>query len=171
MNFKQLLDLTYNMIDEVDEDEQIEIIVKGAINEAYRDLAKIDKRISTAYVPVIMGAITLPDNCLQVVSTSPELTNEDKIVGNSIITNKSGIVKMVYATSPEELIENEDEPDLNIFLHEALCLYACYKYMLHRKKVEESEYFLNRYIMKINNYEQAQAEMINCVNDSVVIDY
>ena len=36
MNFKQLLDLTYNMIDEVDEDEQIEIIVKGAINEAYR---------------------------------------------------------------------------------------------------------------------------------------
>ena len=118
-----------------------------------------------------MGAITLPDNCLQVVSTSPELTNEDKIVGNSIITNKSGIVKMVYATSPEELIENEDEPDLNIFLHEALCLYACYKYMLHRKKVEESEYFLNRYIMKINNYEQTQAEMISCVNDSVVIDY
>ena len=78
---------------------------------------------------------------------------------------------MVYATSPEELIENEDEPDLNIFLHEALCLYACYKYMLHRKKVEESEYFLNRYVMKINNYEQTQAEMINCVNDSVVIDY
>ena len=43
--------------------------------------------------------------------------------------------------------------------------------MLHRKKVEESEYFLNRYVMKINNYEQTQAEMINCVNDSVVIDY
>ena len=140
MNFKQLLDLTYNMIDEVDEDEQIEIIVKGAINEAYRDLAKIDKRISTAYIPVIMGTITLPDNCLQVVSTSPELTNED-------------------------------EPELNIFLHEALCLYACYKYMLHRKKIKESEYFLNRYVMKINNYEQTQAEMINCVNDSVVIDY
>ena len=33
MNYKQLVDLAYNIIDETDYDEQVEIIIKEAINE------------------------------------------------------------------------------------------------------------------------------------------
>ena len=51
MNFKEIIDLAYNMIDETDYDEQVEIIVKEAINEAYQDLAKIDMRLSIGYFP------------------------------------------------------------------------------------------------------------------------
>ena len=124
MNFKQILDLAYNIIDEVDEDEQIEVIVKNAVNEAYRELSKIDKRISTAYVPVIMGTATLPDGCLQIVQCTPELDNNDKLIGNSIITSKTGILELIYAIAPDDLENDEDEPELNVYLHEALSLYA-----------------------------------------------
>ena len=171
MNFKQILDLAYNIIDEVDEDEQIEVIVKNAVNEAYRELSKIDKRISTAYVPVIMGTATLPDECLQVIQCTPKLDGNDKLIGNSIITSKTGILEMVYAVAPDDLEQDEDEPELNVYLHEALSLYAVYKYMLHRKKETMAQQFLNRYMMKINDYEETQASMLGCVNDAVVIEY
>lgn len=171
MNFKQILDLAYNIIDEVDEDEQIEIIVKNAVNEAYRELSKIDKRISTAYVPVIMGTATLPDGCLQIIQCTPQLDSNDKLIGNAIITSKTGILEMVYAVAPDDLEQDEDEPELNVYLHEALSLYAGYKYMLHRKKETMAQQFLNRYMMKINNYEETQASMLGCINDAVVIEY
>ena len=48
MNFRTLKEKTYNRIDETDYDEQIENIVEGAINQAYMELCKIDKRISRA---------------------------------------------------------------------------------------------------------------------------
>ena len=43
--------------------------------------------------------------------------------------------------------------------------------MLHRKKQDMAQQFLNRYMMKINDYEEAQASMLGCVNDAVVIEY
>ena len=60
MNFRELIDLTNNTIDETDQDDQIDVIVKNAINKAYLDLSNIDLRVTRAYVPVINGVATLP---------------------------------------------------------------------------------------------------------------
>ena len=38
MNFRELIDLTNNTIDETDQDDQIDSIVKNALNKAYVDL-------------------------------------------------------------------------------------------------------------------------------------
>ena len=81
MNFSTIKEKVYNRIDETDYDEQIENIVEGAINQAYMELCKIDKRISRAYIPVINGVATLPENTLEIIKVIPELGKEDKIEG------------------------------------------------------------------------------------------
>lgn len=171
MNLKEIIDLSYNTIDEIDYDEQIEVIVKGAINEAYVELAKIDTRIGTAYVPVINRVLTLPEGCLKIIETTPSLDSSDKVHGNSIITDKTGVIEMIYALTPEKLKNDDDIPEINEFLHEALSLYACYKYYMHRKKVEMANGFYSRYMQKINDYKEVSADMLSCVNDCVVIEY
>lgn len=170
MNFKQIIDLAYNTIDEVDYDEQIEIIVKEAINEAYYDMAKIDKRLATAYAPIIRKVATLPLDCVSVIEATPELGDGDKIIGNSIITNKTGTLEIVYATSREPLINDTDEPDLHISLQHNLSNFACYRYFLHRKKGEIADRFLNKYMMETGKFEQMMKDM-SCIMGAVVIEY
>lgn len=170
MKFKEIIDLAYNIIDEVDYDEQVELIVKEAINEAYLDMAKIDKRLSIGYIPIIRKIATLPQDCIKIVETTPQLSDSDKIVGNSIITDKSGIFEILYATPREELVNDLDEPDLHNTLQRNLANFACYKYWLHRKKVQVAEAFLQKYMMENSNFETLMKEM-NCVMDAVVIDY
>lgn len=145
MTFAELINITKNLIDETDVDEQIDIIVKSAINEGYRNLCTIDKRVTTAYVPIINGVATLPEDYISTVKITPKFSGSDMYAGNSIITDKSGVFTLVYAYSREDLVLDNDEPDLSRTLIPALYNYAAYKYWLHRKKSEVAERFLQSY--------------------------
>ena len=170
MNFKEIIDLTYNMIDETDYDEQVEIIVKEAINEAYQDLAKIDMRLSIGYFPIIRKMATLPNECIKIVESTPAISGTDKVVGNTIVTSKTGVFEVMYATARENLVNDNDEPDLHISAHHNLANFACYKYWLHRKKVEVAEAFLNKYMIERSNLDVTLKDM-SCTNDYVTIEY
>ena len=170
MNFKEIIDLAYNMIDETDYDEQVEIIVKEAINEAYQDLAKIDMRLSIGYFPIIRKMATLPNECIKIVETTPAISGTDKVVGNTIVTSKTGVFEVMYATARENLVNDNDEPDLHVSAHHNLANFACYKYWLHRKKIDVAEAFLQKYTIERNNLEYALKDM-SCINDYVTIEY
>ena len=170
MNYKQLVDLAYNIIDETDYDEQVEIIIKEAINEAYQDLAKIDMRLSIGYFPIIRKMATLPNECIKIVESTPALDHNDKVVGNTIVTPKEGVLEIMYATARENLVNDNDEPDLHVSAHHNLANFACYKYWLHRKKIDVAEAFLQKYIIERNNLEYALKDM-SCINDYVTIEY
>lgn len=152
MNFKELVDLTNNTIDETDFDEQIEAIVRGAINKAYLDLSNIDFRLTRAYVPIVNGVATIPNNCTRIVETVPKLDDKDKIIGNSIITKKQGVIEILYAYTREPMVEDTDEPDLNTTLQYALVTYGCYKYFEHRKKTDVANTFLNNFMQEVQSF-------------------
>lgn len=152
MNFRELIDLANNTIDEIDYDEQIESIIKNAINKAYLDLSNVDLRVTKAYLPIVNGIATIPNNCYKIVKTTPKLDNNDKIVGNSIITNRSGVIEMLYSYTREPMLEDIDEPDLNTALQYALVSFACYKYFEHRKKIDVANSFLNNYMQEVQSF-------------------
>lgn len=141
MTFEEIRELAMNMIDETDVDEQVDIIVNNAINKAYADLCKKDIRLTRAYIPIINGIASLPNNLIKVEKTKPVLSDGDKKVGNAILTEKKGVIEVLYAYTREPLVELDDEPDLHINLHKTLAYYACYKYFSYRKKPEIARMF------------------------------
>lgn len=145
MTFKEILDTVKNIIDETDEDAQVDIIIKQGINEAYRDLAKVDKRVKIAYINIINGVAQIPTDCESVIKITPELTGDDRKMGNTIVTSKTGTFTIIYSYYRDALIEEDDEPDLVLELQDALITYACYTYFKYRKKIDESVIFLNDY--------------------------
>lgn len=155
MNFKDIQDIAYNMIDEVDLDEQVEIIVKSAINESYMSLCARDKRVQTAYVPIIMGVATLPEDIISVEKITPPLGQTDKRIGSNIITDKTGTFSVLYSYVREPLVTDNDEPDLHLTLQYALATYACYKYFEYRKKESVASTFLTNYSMAIMEFDNA----------------
>lgn len=158
MNYKEIQDIAYNMIDEVDLDDQIAVIVQSAINKAYLDLCVKDKRITITYVPIIRGVATLPDDIISVERITPNLSTDDKRVGNNIITDKTGTFSLVYSYIREPLINDTDEPDLHLSLQYALATYACYKYFEYRKKTDVASTFLTNYNIEVMNFENAYQE-------------
>lgn len=153
MNFKEILDITRNLIDEVDIDEQIDIIIKSAINQSYRDLGKLDSRVTSTVIPIINKLLTLPTNFVKYVDSTPKLTQEDRKIGNSFITDKTGVVTMIYEYAREYLENDSDEIDLSDNLLYALALYGAGAYFSHRKKKDMAEYFMNQYNDIKFNYE------------------
>lgn len=154
MNYKEIVDSVYNNIDEVDFDAQIEIIVKNAINESYIRLCAEDVRLAKAFIPIINGVATLPTNLISIVKSTPELGNLDYTVGGSIVTEKTGMLEILYSYVRERLIEDTDEPDLHDTLQNALATFAQYKYLLHRKKINEAQMLLNEYNISVYMFKE-----------------
>ena len=73
-------------------------------------------------------------------------------------------------TARENLVNDNDEPDLHVSAHHNLANFACYKYWLHRKKIDVAEAFLQKYMIERNNLEYALKDM-SCINDYVTIEY
>lgn len=167
MNFGELIKLTYNYIDETDEDEQIEIIVKGAINEAYSILSSKDARLNRAYIPIINGVATLPEDNIGIVNCTPELESSDLIIDNNIITSKTGTLELLYKYVRETLVDDNDEPDIHLLLQYAMVNYACYKYFLYRKKVEVAQSFNNQYEGYVFKFEQESKDNSNVKVDKI----
>lgn len=167
MNFKKICDLAYNIIDEIDEDSQIEIIVKNAINESYLELCKLDKRVTKAYIPIVRGMATLPTNCISVEKTTPRLSDGDKIVGNTIFSDKQGVFDITYSYQREPMVSDTDEPEVNPELHYAMVLYAAYRYYEHRKKDNVAQMFLNNYMTKLQTFNVGHSAVV----ESVIMEY
>jgi hypothetical protein len=148
MTFKEILDLTKNRIDELDESEQIDIMLKGAVNHAYiYELAKYDKRVSSAFVPVINGLATLPDDIDAVESISPSLVKGEKRLGNVITSSRSVTFTVLYSTVKEPLVNDTDELDMSNKFKFILSSYACFVYFQYRKKADIANMYYNEYRM------------------------
>lgn len=163
MTFDELKQICFNTIDEIDEDEQIDIIVSNALNESYALLSRKDKRLTRAFLPIIQGVATLPTNCLDVIKVKPVLTGDDYVVGNSIVTTKTGVLEVLFNYRRDRLVNTTDEPDLHENLQDAMIAYACYRYWEHRKKVEVSQLYLNNYAQIVGEYEPDNMGIPECV--------
>lgn len=152
MTFEELKEVVFNTIDEIDEDEQIDIIVSNALNEAYAILSRKDKRLARAFVPIINGIANLPNNCLDIIKITPELKNTDTIIGTNVMTDKTGVLEILYNYRRDKLVNPTDEPDLHENLQDAMVAYACYRYWQHRKKAEVSQIFLNNYSQMVYDF-------------------
>lgn len=168
MTLKEIMDIVKNLIDETDVDPQIDVIVKSSINEAYRNLCSVDKRVTTAYIPVVNGVATLPENYISTVKLSPKLSDGDMYVGNTIVTDKTGTFTLVYTYTRNELTRDTDEPDLHPSLVSALWNWAAYKYWMHRKRSGIPDYFLQAYNSTLNGFLLNQGANIE---PEYVIDY
>lgn len=162
MNFKQIIEITMNRINETDIDEQIDIIVKSAINHSYlHDLSTIEPSISTAYIPAINGLITLPEDFSKIINISPD--NIIKKIGNNLLVSKDGIYTIMYEVTPEPLVNDEDTPLISEKLQYLLSTYACYEYFNYRKKIQVANNFLNQYL--------SEKEKISQTSDNLGSEY
>ena len=141
--------------------------IKLSINKAYvTDLSKLDKRISTSYLPSINGVVNLPDDLLEIIKVTPALDSTDRIIGNSILTDKTDTFSIVYSIVREPLIDDNDEPDLSNSLIYALILHGAYGYFVHKKDTDTASMLLaqyndikNSYSMKDNYIEEQVADV------------
>ena len=170
LTLKDIVNLTIKSLKIKQDDVNSIALIKNAINKAYIDLSNIDKRVSRAYIPIINGVATLPNNLNKIIKTNPKLTFLDYTVGNSIITDKTGVIEVLYSYTREPLIEDTDEPDLDITLQYALSTYACYKYFEHKKDILTANSFLNNYMQEIVSFNQDKDNSPETVIDIREVD-
>lgn len=161
MDYREILNITRNLIDEIDEDEQIDVIIKSGIQQGYRELCKVDKRPSITYIPIIRRIATLPDDFDSFIECKPELGEGDRKVGNAIITDKEGTLEVMYNTSRPPLIKDSDIPDLAEELHYGIVLYACFMYFQHRKKGDVASSFFSQFDRMKFEFENKHTIYIN----------
>jgi hypothetical protein len=152
MNFKEILDIARNIIDETDEDEQIDVILKSAINKAYIDLSSVYKRLNNSYIPIVNKIATLPDDLIGIEYISPSLDSTDKRIGKNILTSKTGTFELIYSYIREPLVNDTDEPDLDLALQYALAMYGCYKYSEYKKRDNMVQMFMQSYQNEVSNF-------------------
>lgn len=145
INFGQILELTKNRIDELDQDDQIDAIIKSAVNKAYADLSEVVKTFTTAYVPVINGMATMPDDLNKVIKISPALEDGEFVDDKTIFSDRNVTFTIVYSSIPEALVNNSDEPEIPEKYHYILSTYACYSYYLSKKRLDIAQVHLNDY--------------------------
>ena len=148
----ELVTAVKNIIDELDTDTQIDSIINSGIDFAYRyDLAKIDKRLSTSYLPVVNGMATLPSDMLSIESISPVLGTSDRIVGNAILTAQDTTFTLIYSLV-RDVLSDKDELDLNQGLINSVISYCCYMYYKYKKKLDVANQYIQEYENSKQNY-------------------
>jgi len=166
-----LQDITQTVIKllNIKEDDTNSIsLVKNSINESYFLLCKIDRRVARSYIPIINGIATMPPNSLGIVKCTPELGVEDKVYGNSILTDKTGVLEVLYFYVREPLILDDDELDLSTTLQQAVINYACYIMCLSKNEINQAESFYRAYVRNVTQFE----EMNQGIPETVVeVDY
>lgn len=165
MKFREVIDLTNNIIDETDYDEQIEIIIKGAINFAYLTIAtKIDKRSDVIEFPYTK-LYKLPKDCNSVVdifSGDYILSNIDySIKADTVIfhTNKYPNISLLYTKNITPLVGDNDVLDIDERYCFACAMYGAYAYSIHRKRIELAQTLLSDYNNIINSNETVGVEV------------
>lgn len=127
LNLQEVINSVNKILSVKEDNKREEKIIIDAINEGYSLLCYSDRRVTRAYTPIINGILTLPSNCINIIQSKPTIDASDVLIGNSIITKKTGIIELIYSYIREPLLEPEDEFDLNIKLQYSLISYACYR--------------------------------------------
>lgn len=153
MTLADILNLVSNNLNIKEDDSSTRVTIKNVSNEAYMILCAIDKRIANAYIPIINGIATIPQTSLGVLKCTPPLDYGDKIYGNSIVTNKTGVLEILYFYARERLVEDEDELDLHITLQQALINYVCYIVCNGNGEISQGESFYNAYLRNVSQFE------------------
>jgi hypothetical protein len=152
-NFKDIVDLTFNRIDETIPDDQITMIVKAAINHAYQsDLSKLDRRLTKAFCSVVDGVAELPDDIRTIIKITPKLEDGEYRIGNSIISDRDVEFEILYTIAPGELVKDTDVPDISQRLWYLLSTYACYAYYSYRRKTPVAQGYMQEYEMGKSDY-------------------
>lgn len=154
LNLLEITNLITNSMGIKQDDLNNIALVKSYVNEAYLLLCKEDKRVTKAYIPIINGIATIPNNSLGIVKCTPELNYTDRVYGNSIVTNKTGVLEILYYYSREILVEDTDEFDLNSVLQQAIINYVCYMICNQRGETVQGESYYNAYMRNISQFEQ-----------------
>lgn len=148
--FKDIIDLTLNRIDELEDtiDPQIEVIVKNAINQAYiNDLSDIEKNPKVVVIESANGIVTLPSDLSVIESVSPPLAYGERRIGNVIFTNNLSATKYTICYTPlnKYMTLDDDVPNASDRAKYLLSTYACAEYFSYRKKPNIVAVFREQY--------------------------
>jgi hypothetical protein len=151
-SYKDIIDLAKYRIGEIDEDEEIEYVIKNAINQSYLfDLSKIEERLSTSFISVVNGVATLPDDLNAIVEITPKLISGEYRRGNAIVSKREGTTfTLVYSIIPEPLVNDTDVPDLSSKAKYLLATYACFSFYTYKKKAQMIDVYYGEYQRGIN---------------------
>lgn len=152
MLLREIINLTIDRLD-LKEDLPIEDILTTSINEAYMKLNKENPSVRVSYIPIISKIAKLPEDLIEIITTTPILCDDDKRVGNSILTDNIGVFSIVHSYYYEALEGLDDEPQIPSYLHSILSSYACYKF-LQNKAPNVATVFLNEFEMAREEYNQ-----------------
>lgn len=144
--FEELLMYTKNRVNFIDEDEQVDMILKEAINFAYTTISKEIKTMQTAYLPVIDGVAILPDDCLEVLKIEPDLYASDRIKGSNIMTKHEGTLTVSYVGTIDRLEKPKDVLDIPQQYVYPISTYACSQYYAFKKKADLSDFLYGTYM-------------------------
>lgn len=149
--FGELLTYTKNRVNFIDEDEQVDMILKEAINQSYTTISKQIKTLQTAYLPVIDGVALLPDDCLEVIKLEPELYASDRIKGSNILTKHEGTLTVSYVGTIDRLEKPQDVLDIPQQYIYPISTYACSQYYAFKKKLDIADYLYGNYMELLEN--------------------
>ena len=134
MTKTEILTTVKNRIDETDEDTQIDSIIETAFDYCYRrDAGNLDKRLNQAFLPIVNGLATLPEDILNIEKLTPSLSGSDRRIGNSVITDKTGIFELIYSYV-RPIPTDTEELDMDETLQYLIILYCCIAYYEYKKK-------------------------------------
>lgn len=159
--FLELLTFTKNRVNFIDEDEQVDMILKEALNYAYTTISKQFKTIQTAYLPIIEGVAVLPEDCLEVISIDPALTGSDKIKGANIMTQHEGTLAVSYVGTIDPLQKDTDVLDIPQQYIYPISTYACSVYYGFKKKLDLADFHFSQYMQTLEELKVADEYGVN----------
>ncbi|MDD6769693.1 hypothetical protein [Inconstantimicrobium porci] len=148
MRFIDVINTCKNIIDETDEDEQIDAIVKPAINYAYLRIATtVDKRTKVANINY-SKLVEVPKDFASLV----DIISGEDVLGETDYTIKANMIifhekfdnlKLIYSKTITPLVNDNDVLDIDDRYCLGCALYGCYCYFVYRKKVEVAQLLLS----------------------------
>lgn len=155
MNYKEIIATVMNKCNVDDDDTQGIDVIKLGINEAYFEVSQLEGNTLTMPLPIINGILTLPEDLFEIKKIEPELKSTDKIEGNRIFTEHKNSLTITYSSTPEELSEDTDVPEISNKFIKGLIHYGCFSYYQFKKKDKVAASYYNSYdrlIKKYTNY-------------------
>lgn len=153
MNFKNIINAVMNKCNVDNDDIQAIDIIKLGINEAYGEIAKKEKLTATTPVIIMNGIGKLPDDLLEVVQFEPALNKGDSIKGSSLFTEHEKSIQLTYTYLPEDLVEDEEEPEISLKYHKLLVAYGCFSYFQFKKKNDIANSYFASYNRGLSVFE------------------
>ena len=159
MTFLEIQTLAKSKIDDIEYDSIADNIIKNAINYAYILFATtVDKRSKSVALSVTDGEVTIPSDFASMIeiydvfNSRPlskldyDLFQDGIIIRNSDILN----VKLKYVYYPVKLTNDYENIVLKDIFAIACATYACYSYMIHKRKLDVASMYYKEIAEFIN---------------------